>query len=66
MDAVFFINDGLVSNENENALATNSFRNCYNSNRWKLDSFATITDLPGNCYMRGPGLFSFKHSFYYR
>ncbi|XP_063826491.1 xanthine dehydrogenase-like [Ostrinia nubilalis] len=55
MDAVFYVNDGFVSNENENPYATNALINCYNSNRWKVDSFGAITDMPGNCYMRAPG-----------
>lgn len=55
MNATFYVNDGNSSNENENSYATNSLKNCYDSSRWKVDSFGVITDLPTNCYMRAPG-----------
>ncbi|KAG6453184.1 hypothetical protein O3G_MSEX007992 [Manduca sexta] len=55
MDAVFYVNDGFSSNENENLYATSSLKNCYDSSRWKVDSFGVITDAPSNCFMRAPG-----------
>ncbi|XP_049878492.1 uncharacterized protein LOC126375553 [Pectinophora gossypiella] len=57
LDSTFYINDGNSSNENENTYATDSLQNCYDSRRWKVDSFATITDAPTNCFMRAPGGF---------
>lgn len=55
MDGVFYVNDGISSNENENAYATVSLQNCYDSRRWKVDSFGVITDTPTNAFMRAPG-----------
>lgn len=55
MDAVFYVNDGHSQNENENAYSTSSLQNCYDSRRWKVDSFGTITDAPCNAFMRAPG-----------
>lgn len=56
MDATFYVNDGFSRNENENLYSTESLKNCYNSNRWKVDSFGVITDAPSNTFMRAPGL----------
>lgn len=55
MDATLYANDGLTSNENENGYSTSAMINCYDSSRWKVDSFASITDGPTNCFMRAPG-----------
>ena len=55
MDAVFYLNDGISRNENENPYATESLRNCYDSRRWKCDSYGVITDTPSNVFMRAPG-----------
>lgn len=55
MDAVFYVNDGHSQNENENSYSTSSLENCYDSRRWKVDSFGTITDAPCNAFMRAPG-----------
>lgn len=55
MDGVFYVNDGISSNENENPYATSSLENCYDSRRWKVDSFGVITDTPTNAFMRAPG-----------
>ncbi|CAB3256482.1 unnamed protein product [Arctia plantaginis] len=55
MNAVFYINDGHSSNENENLYATESLKNCYNPRRWKVDSFGVLTDAPTNAVMRAPG-----------
>lgn len=55
MDAVFYMNDGHSINENENSYSTDSLRNCYDFRRWKVDSFATLTDAPCNVFMRAPG-----------
>ncbi|XP_063547084.1 xanthine dehydrogenase-like [Cydia strobilella] len=57
MEATFYINDGMSSNENENSYATKSLKNCYNPDRWKVASFGVITDAPTNCFMRAPGEF---------
>lgn len=64
MDAVFYVNDGCSSNENQNAYSTESLKNCYNPDRWKVDSFGTITDAPCNCFMRAPGTFFFFLNFF--
>ncbi|CAH0592539.1 unnamed protein product [Chrysodeixis includens] len=56
MDAVFYVNDGHSSNENENPYVTSSMENCYDSRRWKVASFATITDAPSNTFMRAPAV----------
>lgn len=55
MDATVYVNDGMSKNENENAYVTDSIANCYNRDRWKIDSFGPITDAPTNCFMRAPG-----------
>lgn len=60
MDAIFYVNDGHSSNENENLYATNSLKNCYNPRRWKVDSFGVLTDAPTNAAMRAPGKFKSK------
>lgn len=52
---MFYVNDGHARNENENLYVTSSFRNCYDSRRWKVDSFGAMTDAPTNCAMRAPG-----------
>ncbi|KAF9421455.1 hypothetical protein HW555_002670 [Spodoptera exigua] len=57
MDAVFYLNDGQSRNENQNTYATDSLKNCYDSRRWKCDSFGAITDAPTNNFMRAPGGF---------
>ncbi|KAI8438679.1 hypothetical protein MSG28_011097 [Choristoneura fumiferana] len=57
MDATVYVNDGMSKNENENTYVTDSIKNCYNPDRWKVDSFGPITDAPTNCFMRAPGAF---------
>ncbi|KAJ8736260.1 hypothetical protein PYW08_006916 [Mythimna loreyi] len=57
MDAVFYVNDGISRNENENLYVTTGLQNCYDSRRWKCDNFGVITDAPSNVFMRAPGNF---------
>ncbi|XP_063543961.1 xanthine dehydrogenase-like [Cydia strobilella] len=57
LDGTFYVNDGMSRNENENSYVTDSMKNCYNPDRWKVDSFGAITDAPTNCFMRAPGNF---------